>query len=41
MTDIAQHYLEDSIASLRAYKKQADKALTQLKDEEFFVTLDE
>jgi len=38
---LAKHYLEDSIASLRAYKKLADKALDQLKDEEFFVTLDE
>ena len=35
------HYLEDSIASLRAYKKMADKAIAQLKDDEFFVTLDE
>jgi hypothetical protein len=41
MTDIAQHYLEDSIASLRNYKKLADKAIDQLKDEEFFVQLDE
>jgi Protein of unknown function (DUF1572) len=38
---MAQHYLEDSIASLRAYKKLAEKALDQLSDEEFFVTLDE
>jgi hypothetical protein len=38
---LAQHYLEDSIASLRAYKKLAEKALVQLNDEEFFVTLDE
>jgi Protein of unknown function (DUF1572) len=38
---LAQHYLEDSIASLRAYKKLADKALDQLNDEEFFITLDE
>jgi hypothetical protein len=38
---LGNHYLQDSIASLRAYKKQADKALAQLKDEEFFVTLDE
>lgn len=37
---LAQHYLEDSIASLRAYKKLADKAIAQLKDDEFFVTLD-
>jgi len=38
---LATHYLEDSIASLRAYKKLAEKALAQLKDEEFFITLDE
>ncbi len=38
---LGTHYLEDSIASLRAYKKQADKAIAQLKDDEFFVTLDE
>ena len=38
---LGQHYLEDSIASLRAYKKLADKALAQLQDEEFFRTLDE
>jgi uncharacterized protein DUF1572 len=39
--EIAKHYLEDAIASYRAYKKLADKALAQLTDEEFFVTLDE
>src|ERR1700741_199403 len=38
---LGQHYLEDSIASLRAYKKMAEKALDQLKDEEYFRTLDE
>ena len=38
---LATHYLEDSIASLRAYKKMAEKALDQLSDDEFFVTLDE
>jgi hypothetical protein len=38
---LATHYLEDSIASLRAYKKLADKALDQLKEDEFFITLDE
>ncbi|HKY27040.1 MAG TPA: DUF1572 family protein [Pyrinomonadaceae bacterium] len=41
MSDIAQHYLEDAIASYRAYKKLADKALAQLTDDEFFITLDE
>lgn len=38
---LGTHYLKDSIASLRAYKKQADKALAQLNDDQFFVTLDE
>ncbi len=38
---LATHYLEDSIASLRAYKKMADKALDQLNEDEFFITLDE
>jgi hypothetical protein len=38
---LGKHYLEDAIASLHAYKKLADKALNQLKDEEFFTTLDE
>ena len=38
---LATHYLDDSIASLRAYKKMADKAIAQLKDDEFFITLDE
>jgi hypothetical protein len=38
---IVQYYLEDALSSFRAYKKLADKAIAQLKDEEFFVTLDE
>ena len=38
---LATHYLEDSIASLRAYKKLADKAIDQLNEDEFFITLDE
>ena len=38
---LGTHYLQDSIASLRAYKKQAEKALAQLDDDQFFVTLDE
>ena len=37
---LATHYLEDSIASLRAYKKLADKALDQLNEDEFFITVD-
>jgi len=38
---LATHYLEDSIASLRAYKKMAEKAIAQLHDDEFFITIDE
>jgi hypothetical protein len=34
-------YLDDALASFRAYKKLAEKALAQLKDEEFFMMLDE
>ena len=37
---LAQHYLADALASFRAYKKLAEKALDQLKDDEYFVTLD-
>ena len=37
---ITQHYLDDIRASFRAYKKLAEKALAQIKDEEYFVTLD-
>lgn len=38
---IVQNYHDDAIKAMRAYKKLAEKALAQLKDEEFFVTLDE
>lgn len=37
---LGTHYLEDAIASLRSYKKQADKAIAQLKDDELFVQID-
>jgi len=37
---LAQHYLDDSRASFRSYKKLADKALDQLQDHEYFLTLD-
>lgn len=40
MNEITKHYLDDALASFRAYKKLAEKALDQLKDEEYFVTLD-
>ena len=38
---IVQNYLDDSRSAMRAYKKLAEKALAQIKDEEFFVTLDD
>jgi hypothetical protein len=38
---IVQNYLDDAIASLKSHKKLAENAIAQLKDEEFFVTLDE
>jgi hypothetical protein len=38
---IVQNYHEDAVKAMRAYKKLAEKATAQLKDEEFFVTLDE
>ena len=38
---LGTHYLADAIASLRAYKKLADKAIAQLKDDGIFQTLDE
>lgn len=37
---ITRLYLDDIRASFRAYKKLAEKALVQIKDEEYFVTLD-
>lgn len=38
---IVKNYFDDALKALRAYKKLAEKALAQLKDEEFFVTLDQ
>ena len=38
---IAQNYLDDSRKAMRAYKKLAEKALDQIKDDEYFVTIDE
>jgi hypothetical protein len=38
---IGRNYLNDALASFRDYKKLAEKAFGQLKDEEFFTTLDE
>jgi len=38
---LAREYLEDALSSFRAYKKLADRAIEQTKDDELFVTLDE
>ena len=38
---VAQNYLDDSRKAMRAYKKLAEKALDQLKDDEYFITIDE
>ncbi len=38
---IVKNYFDDSLSALRAYKKLAEKAIAQVKDEEFFVTLDD
>src|SRR5262245_16397889 len=38
--NLAQHYLENAIGEFRALKKQGDRAMEQLDDEQFFVTLD-
>jgi hypothetical protein len=38
---LGKHYLKDSISSLRAYKKLAEKALDQLQEDEFFIALDD
>ena len=39
--EIVRNYFEDAVKSFRAYKKLAEKAIAQVSDEEFFVTLDE
>jgi hypothetical protein len=41
MSVISEEYHSDALSSLRAYKKLADKAIEQTKEDEFFVTLDE
>ena len=38
---IAKHYLSDALESFRAYKKLAEKALAQTRDDEFFIKLNE
>jgi hypothetical protein len=40
MTDIATHYLEEALRQMRGHKRMGEAAMSQLKDEDFFVTLD-
>jgi hypothetical protein len=40
MTDIASLYLEEARRQFRGHKRLAEGAMTQLRDEDFFVTLD-
>jgi hypothetical protein len=40
MTDIAAHYLEEARRQFRGHKRMGEAAMAQLKDEDFFVTLD-
>jgi len=39
-TDLATHYLDEARRQLSGYKRLGDGAITQLKDEELFVTFD-
>jgi uncharacterized protein DUF1572 len=38
--NLAQHYLENAMAEFRSLKKQGERAMEQLDDEQFFVTPD-
>jgi uncharacterized protein DUF1572 len=40
MTDPAAHYLEEARRQLRGHKRMGEAAMAQLKEEDFFVTLD-
>lgn len=40
MIDIASHYLEEARRQFRGHKRMAEGAMTQLRDEDFFVTID-
>jgi hypothetical protein len=40
MTDLAAHYLEEASRQFHGHKRLTEGALTQLKDDEFFVALD-
>jgi hypothetical protein len=38
--DLATHYLEEARRQLRGYKRMGDGAMAQLRDDDFFLTLD-
>ncbi|HUO13594.1 MAG TPA: DUF1572 family protein [Verrucomicrobiae bacterium] len=40
MSDAATHYLEEARRQLRGHKRMGENAMAQLKDGEFFVTID-
>jgi Protein of unknown function (DUF1572) len=40
MDQTAKHYLEEALRQLRGHKRMGEGAMSQLKDEEFFVALD-
>ncbi|MGA8621659.1 MAG: DUF1572 family protein [Candidatus Sulfotelmatobacter sp.] len=40
MTDIASHYLDEARRQFRGHKRMAEGAMAQLRDEDFFVTID-
>jgi hypothetical protein len=40
MTDLAAHYLDEVRRQFRGYKRLGEGAMSQLKDEELFVTID-
>ncbi len=39
-TDLASHYLDEAHRQFRGHKRMAEGAMAQLRDEDFFVTLD-
>jgi hypothetical protein len=40
MADIAAHYIEEARRQMRGHKRMAEAAMTQLADEDFFITID-
>jgi len=40
MSDLASHYLDEARRQFRGHKRMGERAMEQLRDEDFFVTLD-